>query len=189
MSQVGTPKNIGRPGARGKILGVRGLYVRDHGRVLALGNEGTCLAAALINGIAEVRGVAVAEQAWARISECDLKSVAASNSFVHTLQARVELRKVKMCGVDPFEWLGNQKRGVFVVRVFKVKEVDHCIVVNARKNIIVDSAEMWPLMFSVETIKMCGGSDLIGLRIGEVREVVAQMSKKGNLVDVVDLTL
>lgn len=62
--------------------------------------------------------------------------------------------------VDPFLWLSQQTSGIFILRVFTVKYVDHCVVVNTSEKVKIYSAEEKHLMFSIDILKICGGSDV-----------------------------
>lgn len=45
--------------------------------------------------------------------------------------------------------------------------MDHCIVANARKNIVIGSAERLPLQLKPEILTQCGGSHVGGLRVAK----------------------
>ena len=49
--------------------------------------------------------------------------------------------------------------------------MDHCIVIDGGRKLIVDSAEEYPLHLSVEAIHHCGGSKADKLVVAEVRQI------------------
>lgn len=52
--------------------------------------------------------------------------------------------------------------------------VDHCIVVNARRGIIVESEERVAFLLSVEGLAACGSADATELKFEEIRDTVVQ---------------
>jgi len=60
---------------------------------------------------------------------------------------------------------------VWIVRLEQHAIVDHCIVVDAKKKLILDSAKNYPVRLSTATIRMCGGGEAIALPVTEVREL------------------
>lgn len=61
------------------------------------------------------------------------------------LGEKLEMRKLKTGEMFRFHWRCEREEGVFTSKFFKWKIVDHFIVVNAGKNIILNSSERFPL--------------------------------------------
>lgn len=109
------------------------------------------------------------------IDDHDISSVRADGYFIHSFGAQVEMTRLKMNGMDPFLWLSQQKRGDFILSVFNLKCVDHCVVVNMSEKFIIDSVGKTYLNFSIDMLNMCVGSDAEGLHIFEVRQAAKHM--------------
>lgn len=71
----------------------------------------------------------------------------------------------------------SEKESCYHCEIFSVKCVDHCVVVNMSEKVIIDCAGEKHLKFSIDMLNMCGVSDVLGLHIGEVCQVVKQMGK------------
>lgn len=106
---------------------------------------------------------------------------------------RVELRKVQKNEMGEFEknrfsWVCKQG-GCWLVRLVVPKKIDHCVLVDGGRGIIVDCAEKYPLKLSMDCLRMCSGSKSPGLRVEEVRQVVLQRVAKGKrgAIQIVDL--
>lgn len=118
-----------------------------------------------MNGVAEV------ECAFENPPKMIFKNVSACMRALQSLGECVELQKVKHNGndADSFDCLSEQNYVVNILLVFQESEVDHFIFVNASCRLIIDSAEMFPVVLIVERLKECGGSDVKSLQVGEIR--------------------
>lgn len=79
---------------------------------------------------------------------------------------------------------------VYVVTVYKEQVLNHYVIVGARQRIIIDSAEKFPLKLTEDLLRVCCVSDVMGLRISEIRKLVVQIEKKSGKkrkLEVVDL--
>jgi len=57
------------------------------------------------------------------------------------------------------------------VRLGQLKVVDHFVVVDGDRTLILDSEEKYPIALSVSTLQMCGGKEADKLEVFEVREL------------------
>lgn len=102
------------------------------------------------------------------IDDFEILSAGAVRNFLYGIGAQVEIRIIKMDVVNTFLWLSQQTSTVFILGVFMVKCVDHCIVVNMSEKIKIDRAEEKRLKFCIDMLKNFGILDVEELRIGEV---------------------
>ena len=72
------------------------------------------------------------------------------------------------------EIVSNLRKGVWLVRLFQSKghRVDHCVVVDAWNQMIVDSEEEHPIALTAQSLRMCGGKSCANLKIIEIIEII-----------------
>lgn len=80
-------------------------------------------------------------------------------------------RIIETCDHEaPFKWLEGAS-GVYIVRIVVTSHVDHAVVVDASRGVIVDSEEVMPIVLTASNLKRLGVSNGEVVRIKEVREV------------------
>ena len=185
-----TPLTIGGPGARGPIENVIAYEMRGES-VFMRSRDGDCAYAALVNGIDRLCGRTNSEKARDYLQEnlTYVRSLRALTSVVKKLGVRVELQRIPknqrgIFNKDPFGWISTAKEGIMLVRVEEKTIVDHCIVVDTRARLIIDSCHEFPLRLSVDILRSCGDSSANELEVGEVRLLVKQRDKLCSSVDV-----
>lgn len=57
---------------------------------------------------------------------------------------------------------------------------DHCVVVDADRKLILDSASNYPVVLSEGNLARCGGDDATRVRVSEVREAIDQTVRTRN---------
>lgn len=75
---------------------------------------------------------------------------------------------------DPFRFLISRRQGVFVVRLFENRVVDHVVAVDFVRRLVYDGEEEYPLRSSVDVLKMCGGPRSKNFQGREIRQVLDQ---------------
>ena len=63
---------------------------------------------------------------------------------------------------------------MFIVRLMQTKFVDHCVVVDACRSVIIDSANEFPVRLTEVNLRLCAGDDATRVRVSEVRELIDQ---------------
>lgn len=102
-----------------------------------------------------------------------LDSVGHAQRMVHKVALGFNFKKIQ----DPefqfhgFRWLAEVTRGIWIVRLRARSAVDHCVVVDGRRQEIVDSEEKKPMLLSESSLRGCGGDGAADLYIAEVREL------------------
>ena len=119
---------------------------------------------------------------FTKANKRQFRSLRLATKYVQDMRLGVELRRVpkgerKYFLDDPFQWVLKQDDGIMVVRVVEEDVVDHCLVVDSGARIIVDYCEEYPLGLSMDTLRRCGGSASMNIRIAEVSFLTKQRSK------------
>lgn len=65
---------------------------------------------------------------------------------------KVEVRKAKMGNVEAMELLGSRSTVFCLVQLDQV--VDHCVVVNCNRRVVIDSAETYPVTLSEDVLRL-----------------------------------
>ncbi len=73
---------------------------------------------------------------------------------------------------DAFRAIAARTSGVFIVRVRSNARVDHALVADGKKGVIIDSEELFVLRLSSDSLERCGGRGALKLRVCEVRVVL-----------------
>ena len=169
---------IGGPGARTVSHETGKFTEKSAGRIFMSASEGECVVAAIVNAIDVVRGRAAATEAKEYLAEQNphYLRVATCAAHLQKMRMRCDVRKVpraskEMFKKDPFGWLGGAAHGVWIVRLKQRNVVDHCVVVDGVRGLILDSAEEYPLRLSAEALRLCGGSAATNLEVAEAREI------------------
>lgn len=95
-------------------------------------------------------------------------------TFIRKLGIQVELRNFPFWGMDPLKYICEKRNAIFLVRVYSLNKVDHCIVFNARRCIVVDILNRYPMQLSKQVLKLAGGSNAVNVLVGELWELVPQ---------------
>lgn len=94
---------------------------------------------------------------------------------------RLSFRKfdeAKRVASDPanaaFSIIENLISGVWLVRLLHTKGhlVDHCIMVDGKRRVIIDSAEIFSIRLCSESLNLCSRDDTLNLRVAEVKELI-----------------
>ncbi len=72
-----------------------------------------------------------------------------------------------------FEAIASRQSGVYIVRLRQDDRVDHAVVVDANRGVIIDSEESTAIVLTADNLAKCGGASATKLRVKEVREVRA----------------
>lgn len=94
--------------------------------------------------------------------------------------AKVAKADKKMFDNDKFAWLAARCDGVWIVRMVVNNVVDHCIVVDGGRKIVLDSASRFPEMLTKELLCKTEGADVIGMRVASARRLYKQGKKNAN---------
>ena len=168
---------VGGPGARDESTSLKDQLVHNFGPLKMKSNDGECYSAAIVNAIDCLKGSELAEKARASLEEHhqQIKNLKQIGRVVNRLRIRCEVRKVKVreLPVGAFDWLGGQSSGVWIVRLVQGNEVDHCVVIDGNRQLILDSAENYPIRLSAECLRLCGGDEVPNLQVAEIRELRA----------------
>lgn len=149
-----------------------------------------CIAAALGNAVGRLfhpektrwtEGLAAVARAKVRKSELSLSCL---RDVVHACNRNCE-DKIEVKGVQgsekmdfrkaPFNWLAEQARGVWIVRLIGAD--DHCIVLDTMEGIVLDSALTKPLELLEGSLRLCADENSKRMLVAEVRQVVVMNSK------------
>lgn len=71
-----------------------------------------------------------------------------------------------------FKILSRLKRCVWIVRLFQPRVVDYLITADASRGRISNRVEMFPIILSADSLKLCRGDRANKLHVAEVRGVV-----------------
>ena len=171
-------------GARPAVVWPEGSLVHTLGQPWAKSKHLDCLRAAAANA-AFACGGHVAAEALAPVLEADgrvayrfralggmYRRAGERQSGVHCARVKQIQRAIQSrCGEAAFEALASAKTGVFIVRLLAGTAVDHAVVVDATRGIIVDSEEDSTIALSATNLRRCAGSKTKQVRVVEVREV------------------
>ena len=91
------------------------------------------------------------------------RSVANCIKEIHKVFPGYDLRKFPRASIerfrrDKFDWISNLDYGIWLVRPLKANLLNHCIVVDGVRRVILESAEQYALPLTVEAIHYCGGT-------------------------------
>ena len=141
-------------------------------------DDGECLVAAVVNAVEILQGSDSAEKAKQYLIDAGrhARSVANCVKDIHKVCPGYDLRKVPRAAIqqfqrDKFEWISSLDHGIWLVRLLKANVLDHCIVVDGVRRVILDSAEQYALPLTVEALHHCGGKGAGKLVIAEVRRM------------------
>lgn len=178
LDNPGVPLVIARPGSRAgesRLIPFRDV---EGGRV-RYRQAGRCLRNALLNALGAFDGSEAARNMSSKMKdeaseEVGLKSVGVLMSVRGGMYTSEKLKPVEHAEyiADPFGFLVRQRSGVFVVRLSEHGRVDHVVAVDCGRRRILDSEEEYPLVFTEESLRLCGGPSATGkLRVREVRKM------------------
>ena len=151
-------------------------------------NDDGCVSVALANAVALLFNKGKAKEVYDYLMgrEIRYKTLKQIFNVTHEMPVAMTVRRIvkrerQAFSTDPFKWLCSKKSGVWMVRVTQRGVVDHCVVINAERGLIHDSASPYPLSLSDNVLRSCGGTAADKLEISEVRELIRQpTSWKGN---------
>lgn len=179
--------SVGGPGERSSIKGVEGLLVRDKGTIFEKQNDCNCITAAITNAVDIVSGRKHAEALREYFFEANPHHIKIREAtlLLREMTTVAEMRLLPkqdraIFNKDRFAFLDSRKSSVYVVHVFEPKVSSHTVVIEANRNIIIDSAEQFPMRLSEELLRKCGGDHASNLRVGEVRMIVKQRQNQNN---------
>ena len=164
------------PGRRTVSSGDSARVTPEAAEVFMRAEEGECVAAAIVNAVEILQGRASAERAKQYLLETGrhARSIASCARDIEKLYPGYDLRKIPPASVDEFrkdkvKWLSSLGHGVWIARFLKSGVFDHCIVVDGVRKVILDSAELYSLPLSVESLLKCAGGSFKKVAIAEVR--------------------
>ena len=174
----------GGPGERDVVAWLPNDVVRAYGRVMAQDNHGLRLGASLANAVNILRVREVAEEILERFQDSitPFERLGSAASALQACGAKCELRKVSRNKRTAFnssgsKWLASRVQGVCVVRLVQANYVDHCVVVDGCRHLIIDSANECPVTLSKKNLKRFAGDSANNARVVDVREVVDQTTR------------
>ena len=94
----------------------------------------------------------------------------------------IELRKLSKSEKTLFnsgrlDWVLQKNSGICIARIVDDAQVDHCVVIEYEKRIILDFYEQYPVALSRKKLIKCAGDRAISsrVRVAEVRKVVKRV--------------
>lgn len=184
----GVALSVGGPGSREGIPNVSQYYAREAGVVFEQQQDDNCMSAAIVNALDIVRGRSVAEAVQAFIEE-DAPHLLSLKDVPPLLQragAKAEAQRIPKSErpvflSDPFRYISRATSGVYLLHLHQLGVVDHIVVVDANRNLIIDSAEEYPMRCSEELLRKCGGKEAEKLQIIGARILIDQAASHKEL--------
>ena len=181
----GVALSVGGPGARGDIDEVERYLVKDQGTVYVQEEDGNCLGAAIVNGLDIVRGRTVADSTRDYFEQeiPHFLRLRDTVRLLHDLGTGAEMRKLPKAdraiyNENPFRYLASRETGVYIVHLVQHRVVNHAVVIDAHRKLIIDSEEEYPLTLTEAVLRKCGGEEADNLQVEDLRLIVDQ--SKGN---------
>ena len=172
---------VGGPGERASNDKSAAYIIDVMTKIRATEDRFDCVPASIINAVNSFQ----CEQLTCKVEEIftnksrRYKRLGSVIQELHGLGERLSLRKpkkhIKRELVEgkkdfTFEWLSILREGVWVVRVCQRNVVDHCIAIDGKRRLILDSAERFPLQLCKDALICCCG-DATNLHVAEIFEV------------------
>ena len=180
----GVPVVIGAVGARGHISNTRQFQVRKYGPNVLCRNEGSCVPESVANGVAALSSTTdgLSVMNYFEKNPRFFTTLKQLFDLLPHLPVGITIRKVPKAqrtvfDANPFSWLSNLKKGVWIVRLKQHRIVDHCVAVDANRAIILDSAARYPFILCEEILRRLGGDQADTLQVAEVRKLLLQNRK------------
>lgn len=180
----GVIADISGPGKRSNIRGISRMYVKDYGMVFMRCNAGLCALSAVANCFNQLvgrekallvreklRGGSVHVQTLRDITRIMRMVQADPTIAVKTSVQRIPKADMSEFKKDGFAYLCGLQQCA-IVRLVERGKVDHVIVVDGRRKLIIDSAARYPLRLERKILKLCGGTSSAKLEVAEVRKIV-----------------
>ena len=73
---------------------------------------------------------------------------------------------------NPFRYLASREIGVYIVHLAQHRVLNHAVVVDAHRKLIVDSEEEYPLSLTEAVLRKCGGEEADNLQVEDLRLLV-----------------
>jgi len=191
---------IGGPGKRASNASIDKYLERGQGKVTFRSEGRYCLRDSLLNSIECLLGLEVAKKASEDFERAlttgssrvkavqkkkyievkDMKKVGHMGIVLQELQLGLQLVNMNKSGElsDPMKWLADASLavGVFIVRLYQIYEVDHCVVIDNRPDkrtrLIIDSACEYPIKFLDEgVLKKCAVDNKLGVKAMSIYKV------------------
>ena len=173
---------------RKSIIGKRGMMQNEFqdsvwcfGTNTFVCNDDNCVSVALANAVALLFDKDKAKEVHDHLMSGEIRYKTLKQLFdvTHEMPVAMTVRRIvkherQSFSSDPFKWLCSRKKGVWMVRVSQREVVDHCVVINAERGLIHDSASPYPLGLTNDALRSCGGTAANKLEISEIRELVRQ---------------
>lgn len=170
---------VAGPGARDAMPDEQKHHVREYGPTFLTDKSGRCVLASIVNGADCLKGRNAAIQAADIVMGESVPgrlfpNLDASGNVVRRLGPGLSYRKVKASQMpsDRLRWLANLENSVWIVRLVGNNEVDHSVVIDGNRKLVIDSSEQFPMRLSVEALKLCGGEGVGQLRVAQVKQLV-----------------
>ena len=176
--------SIEGPAARKGSKVLESHSVKRFGPVLAQDRSGECLPAAIANAVDLARGRQQAQETIRKMQNVTERAFnLGKDGVLATRYGRIELRKLSKSEKTSFnsgrlDCVLQQASGIYIVRIVDDAQVDHCVVIDSEKRIIVDCYEQYPVELSRENLVKCEGDRAIAsrVRVAEVHKVVKRVN-------------
>jgi len=167
---------VGGPGARERNDALVPFHRQHVGVAVTLCTFFDCVEASLINALRCLNGDVAVGKAVRFFKERSQRcaNVGQVGSLVHKLKVKCQLRRCDLGDLKlmqgqgrerAFEMVASKTEGVWIVRLYQSEVVDHLVVVDVKRKVIIDSEEIYPVKLSVSTLRMCGGPRANKLRV------------------------
>ncbi|KAI0560883.1 hypothetical protein FGB62_98g054 [Gracilaria domingensis] len=159
----GASVTVGGPGARASSSSSRQLQVLSAGRLHSRSSgRHDCLVSAVVNAVDSMLDLASARLSdrALRDSAVPLEHIGSTSRALQSTGLGLNLRQVPVDdrSISGVIRAANRRRdGYVLVRLQSGDEVDHVVTVDARRGLILEGAEEYPLRLSEETLRLCGG--------------------------------
>lgn len=167
---------IGGPGARPEFEELKKFIRKDAVRPLVKSSMAPCGLAAASNAIASLSGKRRALAFLEAVQVVQVVHVGSSFTWygpdIDMLGAFLQMRRVKGQSFHDFARYSKIEERVLVVRLNWAASLDHVVVVDLLRGVIIDSEEEYSLQLTPDSLRLCAGGGSAA-RIGEVREIVA----------------
>ena len=177
----GVALSVGGPGAQGDIDGVEKYLIKDQGTVFVQEEDGNCLGAAIFNALDIVRGrdVATSMREYFEKANPHFLRLRETVRLLHDLGTGAKMRELPKTdgstyNENPFRYLATRETDVYLVHLAQHGVVNHAVVVDARRKLIIDSDDKYTLTLTEEIPRKCGGEEADNLQVEDLRLIVDQ---------------
>ena len=106
---------------------------------------------------------------------------------MHDLGTGAEMRKLPKTdrstyNENPFRYLATRETDFYLVHLVQHGVVNHAVVVDARRKLIIDSEEKYPLTLTEEVLRKCGGEEAENLQVEDLRLILDQSTSNPSTI-------